>query len=210
MSAQATSTKANHRPASRSQRTLQPPKAAQPRQRPLHLPPLPPQPRRRLHPTASDPRPDPTPPQPGPVGGAVIALIRVDRPWPGASPARRCADGWKVVDHRLQHGHIGDACGGDRRGKGQPLSVADQVQLGPGLAAIDGICAHVVPAFGAHAPPSPRWRASSPAGPARRAGQARRGTAGRTRPPWPTRPAAAMRSRASRSQARGRAAAARE
>jgi hypothetical protein len=208
MSAQATSTKANHRPASRSQRTCSRRKQPEPRQRPLHLPPLRPQPRRPLHPTPSDPRGDPTPSQPGAVGGAVVALVGVDRPWSGAPPARRCADWWAVVDHRLQHGHVGDACGGDCRGKGQPLSVADQVQFGPGLAAIDRICAHVVPRVWCARWPSPRSPVTSPACPARRADQGRRGGAGRTRQPRPTRSVAATWSRLSHSRARALAAAA--
>ena len=66
---------------------LRPPEAARPRQRPLHLPPMPSKARRRLDPTPGDPRPDPTPPWPGPVGLAVVALVRLDRRRPGAPPA---------------------------------------------------------------------------------------------------------------------------
>jgi hypothetical protein len=204
VSAQATSTKATTAPR-RGPSAPAAAEAAQPRQRPLHLPPLPP---RRLHPTPGNPRGDPTPPQPGAVGGAVVALVGVDRPWSGAPPARRCADWWDVVDHRLQHGHVGDVGGGDCRGKGQPLSVADQVQFGPGLAAIDRICAHVVPRVWCARWPSPRSPVTSPACPARRADQGRRGGAGRTRQPRPTRSVAATWSRLSHSRARALAAAA--
>jgi hypothetical protein len=74
---------------------LKPPAAAQPRQRPLHPPAMPPQQLRRLDPTPSNPRPDPTPPQPGAVARAVIALVsvqlpRTDRAAGRAGSGRQC------------------------------------------------------------------------------------------------------------------------
>jgi hypothetical protein len=66
---------------------LQPPEATQPRQRPLDLPAVAPKPGRRLDLTPSDPRLDPTAPQIGTVGSAVIA----GRRWCGADRHRAAA-----------------------------------------------------------------------------------------------------------------------
>jgi len=123
----------------------QAPIARQPRQRPLHPPAMPPQPGRRLNPTPSDPHGDPTTPQAGTVAGAVVALVRIQLAGPVAPPARRRAHRRDVVDHRLQHGHVRDVDSGHRCGKRQPVPLTDELDLGPWLAAIDRICANVVP-----------------------------------------------------------------
>jgi len=124
---------------------LQPPKATQPRQGPLDLPPMAPQPGRRLKLPPGDPRLDPTPAQPGPVGPAVIALICMDRTGAGAPPPRRCPDRWDVLHDGLEHGGVVNVGRGHHGGQGQPAAVTDQLQLGSRLATIDGICAHLVP-----------------------------------------------------------------
>jgi hypothetical protein len=124
---------------------LQPPPAAQPRQRPFHPPSVPSQPGRRLDPTPRDPRSDPTTPQPGTVGLAVIALVRMDLGGSDAPPPRRPADWRDVIQDGLKHRGVVDVGGGDRGGQRQPAAVADQVELAPRLATIDGICAHMVP-----------------------------------------------------------------
>jgi hypothetical protein len=185
-----------------------PPPAAQPRQRPLDLPTVAPKPSRGLDPTPRDPRGDPTPPQVRPVGAAVVALVSVDRVRPGAALTRGRADRRDIVDDRRKHGGVGDVGGGHHRGKRQPAPVADQVQLAPRLATIDWICANVVPRAWRARSWCPRWPATSPADPARRAGPRPPGGAGRTRPRSPTRPGGASTSPASHSQARRRAAAA--
>ena len=106
---------------------------------------MPTQPGRRLDPTPGDPCGDPTPAQIGSVGSAVIAFVGVDRAWPGAPMARRRTDRWNVIQDRLERGGVVDVGGGHRGGQGQPAAVADELELGPGLAPIDGICAYLVP-----------------------------------------------------------------
>jgi hypothetical protein len=63
----------------------------------------------------------------------------------GCADARRRTDRRDVIEDRLEHGGVVDVGGGDGRGQRQPTTVADQVELAPGLATIDGICAHLVP-----------------------------------------------------------------
>jgi hypothetical protein len=104
-----------------------------------------PQPGRGLDAASSDPRCDPAPAQVGAVGLAVEALVGVELARPGAPPTRRRADRRDIVDDRLQHGHVRDVGGGDHRGQRLPGRVAGKVDLGPGLATIDGICANVIP-----------------------------------------------------------------
>jgi hypothetical protein len=165
---------------------------------------MPPQPLRRLDPTPSDPRPDPMPPQPGAVARAVIALVSVQLAGSGPPPA-----GWgqhrrDIVQDRGEHGHVGDVGRRHYRGQRKPAPLAGEVDPGPRLAAVDRICAYVVPrAFGAH---TGRVHAGArPVQPARQ-----------TKPvqhllmeplehpgPWPTRSTGAMPSPASRSQVSG-------
>jgi hypothetical protein len=104
-----------------------------------------PKPRRRLDPTPSDPRGDPTPPQPGPVGSAVVPLVGVDLARSLAPLSRRRPDRRNVIQDGCEHDGVAGVGGGHRRRQRQPTAVADQVELGPRLATIDGICAHVVP-----------------------------------------------------------------
>jgi hypothetical protein len=67
-------------------------------------------------------------------------------PWPSGAPtARRRTDRRNVIQDRLEHDGVGHVGGGHDRGQRQPTTVADQVELAPGLATIDGICAHLVP-----------------------------------------------------------------
>jgi hypothetical protein len=187
---------------------LQAPEAAQPRQRPLDPPAVATKPRRRLHPAPGDSRSDPTTPQVRTVRAAVVCLVGVDLARPGAPTARRRTDRRDVVEDRLEHDGVVDVGGGDGRGQRQPTTVADQVELAPGLATIDGICAHLVP----HAWPArswcPHWPATSPAGPAHPAGPGPRDARRRTRRPSPTPLGGASMSPASRSRALGRAVAA--
>ena len=161
---------------------------------------MPPQPLRRLDPTPSDPRPDPTPPQPGAVARAVIALVSVQLAGSGPPPA-----GWgqhrrDIVQDRGEHGHVGDVGRRHDRGQRQPAPLAGEVDLGPRLAAIDRICANVVPRVWRARWPSPRSRVTSPAGPPDQAGPAPPDGAARTPRPWPTRSTGAMPSPASHSQ----------
>jgi hypothetical protein len=93
----------------------QAPIAAQPRQRPFDLPAVAAEPLRRLDPTPSDPRGDPTTPQPGTVAGAVVGLVRSQLAGSMTPPARRRAHRRDVVDHRLKHGHVREVGGGHRR-----------------------------------------------------------------------------------------------
>jgi hypothetical protein len=75
------------------------------------------------------------------------------------------------------------------------------VDLGPRLATIDGICANMVPHAWPARWPNPRSPATSPAGPARRAGPRPADGAAQIPPRWPTRQGGARRSPASRSRA---------
>jgi hypothetical protein len=169
---------------------------------------MPPQPLRRLDSTPSDPRPDPTPPQPGAVARAVIALVSVQLAGSGPPPA-----GWgqhrrDIVQDRGEHGHVGDVGRRHDRGQRKPAPLAGEVDLGPRLAAIDRICANVVPRVWRARWPSPRSRATSPTGPPDQAGPGPPDGAARTGPPWPTRSTGAMPSPATRSQVPGLAGAA--
>jgi hypothetical protein len=124
---------------------LQPPPAAQPGQRPLDLPPVPPKPGRGLHPTAGDPRPDPTPAQVRTVGRAVVGLVGVDLARSSAPLPRWRANRQDIVKDRFEHRGVIDVGGSDHDGKWLPATVAHHVELASRLATIDGICAHVVP-----------------------------------------------------------------
>jgi hypothetical protein len=96
-----------------------------------------PKPRRRLDPTAGDPWGDPTSAQPGPVGSAVVTLVGVDLARSLAPPSRRRADRRNVIQDGCEHGGVAGVGGGRRRRQRQPTAVADQVELGSRLAAID-------------------------------------------------------------------------
>jgi hypothetical protein len=108
-------------------------------------PAMPTQPGRRLDPTPGDPRPDPTALQVGPVRRTVVALVSVDRARPGAPPPSRRTDRRNVIQDRLERAGVVDVGGGHRGGQRQPATVADQVELASRLAAVDWICAHLVP-----------------------------------------------------------------
>jgi hypothetical protein len=84
------------------------------------------------------------------------------------------------------------------------------VQLAPGLATIDRICAHMVPHVWRARSWCPRSPSTSPARPAHPTDPGPPGGAGQTLPRWPTRSGAASRSPASRTRVPGPAAAARE
>jgi hypothetical protein len=170
-----------------------PPVARQPRQRPLDPPPVPAQPGRGLYPTPRDPRGDPTPAQVRPVGRMVVGLVGVDLAGPAAPPSRpraRRAHRGHVVRQCLEQQGVVDVGSRHRRGQRQAVPLADQVNLGSGLATIDGICADVVPPVWRARWRSPRWRATSPAGRPARGGRGPQGGAGRTRRRWPTGPGA--------------------
>jgi hypothetical protein len=103
---------------------LQPPEAAQPRQRPLNLPAVAPKPGRRLDLPPSDPRLDATPPWVGPVGSAVIALIGGELAGPGTPLACGRQDRRHLVHDGLEHGGVVDVGRGHHRRQGQPWGVA--------------------------------------------------------------------------------------
>jgi hypothetical protein len=161
----------------------QPSVARQPGQRPLHLPPVLPKPGRRLDPAPRGSRGAPTTPQPGLGGGAAVALVSVDLAWPGAPPPRRRTDRRDVVDDRRQHGHIDHVGGADRCGQRQPAARTGKGALGPRLPGSTEFAPTWSHAWRARWP-SPRWRVTSPAGRARRAGPGVRGAVPRTRRPW--------------------------
>jgi hypothetical protein len=165
---------------------LQPPPAAQPGQRPLDLPPVPPKPGRGLHPTAGDPRPDPTPAQVRTVGRAVVGLVGVDLARSSAPLSRWRANRRDIVEDRVEHGGVVDVGGGHHRSQRQPATIAHQVKLASRLATIDWICAHVVPRAWPARPWCPRSPATSPAGPARRGDPRPEGGVDQRRRRWPT------------------------
>jgi hypothetical protein len=92
-----------------------------------------------------DPRRDPTTPQISPVGRAVVPLIAVELAGPAAPPPRRRQHRRDIVQEGLEHGGVAHVGSGDHRGQRQPATVAEQMELGPRLATIDRICAHMVP-----------------------------------------------------------------
>ena len=167
-----------------------------------------PPPLRRLDATPSDPRPDPTPPQPGTVARAVIALVSVQLAGSGPPPPGWGQHRGDIIQDRGEHGHVGDIGRRHDRGQRQPAPLTGEVDLGPRLAAIDRICAYVVPRVWRAHWPSPRSRATSPTGPQDRAGPTPPGGVARTPRPWPTRSTGATPSLASRSQVPGLAGAA--
>jgi len=86
-------------------------------------------------------------PSPHPVTQRLVAhgLVGMDLGWPAPPTPGGHADRREVVQHGLEHGRvvcIGRAQDGRQR---QPAALAGQMQLGPGLAPIDRICAGQVP-----------------------------------------------------------------
>jgi len=75
----------------------------------------------------------------------VIGLIGIDLARPAPPPSRRRAHRGHVIQQRREQQDVRHVGGGDHGGQRQPAAVADQVELGPWLATIDGICANVVP-----------------------------------------------------------------
>jgi hypothetical protein len=151
---------------------------------------------------------DPTPPQPGAVARAVIALVSVQLAGSGPPPPGRGQHRRDIVQDRGEHGHVRDVGRRHDRGQRKPAPLAGELDLGPRLAAIDWICANVVPRVWRAHWPSPRSRATSPTGPPDQAGPAPPDGAARTPRPWPTRSTGAMPSPASHSQVPGLAGAA--
>ena len=167
-----------------------------------------PQPLRRLDPTPSDPRPDPTTAQRRAVAGAVIALVSVQLAGSGPPPAGQGQHRRDIVQDRGEHGHVGDVGRRHDRGQRQPAPLAGEVDLGPGMPRSTGFAPTWSPAFGAHT-----GRVHTRARPVQPARQ--------TKPvqdllmelleqarPWPTRSTGAMPSPATRSQVPGLAGAA--
>jgi hypothetical protein len=95
----------------------------------------------------------------------VGCLIGMNLPGSAASPPRRRQHRWDVAQHGLEYGGVGHVGGGDGRGQRQPAAVADQVDLRPGLATIDRICAHMIPRAWRARSWCPRSPATSPADP---------------------------------------------
>jgi hypothetical protein len=75
----------------------------------------------------------------------VVPLIGVDPVGPAAPATRRHAHRWDIVQEPLEDHAVVDVGGRQRDGKGEALAVGDKVELGSWLAAVDRICAHVVP-----------------------------------------------------------------
>ena len=109
-----------------------------------------PQPLRRLDPTPSDPRPDPTTAQRRAVAGAVIALVSVQLAGSGPPPAGQGQHRRDIVQDRGEHGHVGDVGRRHDRGQRQPAPLAGEVDLGPGMPRSTGFAPTWSPAFGAH------------------------------------------------------------
>ena len=111
---------------------------------------MPPQPLRRLDPTPSDPRRDPTPPQPGTVARAVIALVSVQLAGSGPPPP-----GWvstagtssKTAASMVTSEMLAAVT---TAVSGSPLPSQARWILDPGLPRSTGFAPTWSPAFGAH------------------------------------------------------------
>jgi hypothetical protein len=150
---------------------LQPPEAAQPRQRPLHPPAVPAKPGRGLHPTPGDPRPDPTPPKIGGVGAAVIPLVGVKLDGPGAPPPRRVRTAGTSSTTASNMVVSLTLAAVTAAVSGSPLPSQTRCSLLPGLPRSTGFA----PTWSPHAWPArsscPRSPGTSPTGPPSRAGR---------------------------------------
>jgi hypothetical protein len=123
----------------------QPPEAAQPGPGALDPPAVAAKPGRGLDHAAGDPRLDATPAQLGAAAAMVIRLVGVEFAGPSATPPGGHADRRDVVQHRLQHGGVvGVGRAYDHRQR-QPIRLASHMELGAGLASVDGVCAGQVP-----------------------------------------------------------------
>jgi hypothetical protein len=68
----------------------------------------------------------------------VMGLIGIDLARPASPPSRQRAHRGHVLQQRREQQGVVDVGGGYHGGQRQPAAVADQVKLGPWLAAIDG------------------------------------------------------------------------
>ena len=180
---------------------LQPPPAAQPRQRPLHPPAVASQPGGGLHPTPGDPAPDPSSPQIRPAVAGIVGLVSVERVRPASPPTQGAKHPRDVVEQRLQHRAVIDVGRGHHDGEREAAALTRDMELGSRLARSTGLA----PTWSPHAWRArswcPRWPGTSRPGRPARAGRVHRRGAARTHPPWPTLPSAARPSMANHSQA---------
>jgi hypothetical protein len=74
----------------------------------------------------------------------VIPLVGMDPVGPAALATRRRPHRWDIVQQPLEDHAVVDV-GRQRDRKGEALAVGNEVVLGSWLAAVDRICANVVP-----------------------------------------------------------------
>lgn len=115
---------------------LQPPVSIQPREGPLHNPPIAPQPLRAFHTPSGDPRGDPKPSQPKLLLGRIIGFVRMQLLGPLSGPAPRTLDRLNGIEGRFHHPAVVDV--GCREGHRQrdAVLVDHKMALRPLFAAI--------------------------------------------------------------------------
>jgi hypothetical protein len=116
----------------------QPPAPRQPRDRALRLPPVTPQPARRLDATAGDAHLDPPAGQVGAAAAMIVGLVGVALVRAATPPAGRRAYPGEVVKQRLEHHRIVGVGPSHQHRQWQPATVNRQVQLRPALARSTG------------------------------------------------------------------------
>lgn len=99
----------------------QPPVSIQPREGPLHNPPIAPQPLRAFHPPSGDARGDPMPSQPKPLLGRILGFVRRQLLGPLSGPAPSTLDRLNGIEGRFHHPAVVDV--GCREGNRQREAV---------------------------------------------------------------------------------------
>src|SRR4051812_29827614 len=116
----------------------QPPEVVQPRQGPLHVPAIFPQPAPVRRPPPRDVRTDAAPAQRPAMRVRVVAPIAIQAARPASGPARPAAYRWDRVHERDHRIDVGDIGGRRLRHQWYPARIGDDLVLAPLLATVDG------------------------------------------------------------------------
>jgi hypothetical protein len=103
------------------------------------------QPLRRLDPTAGDADLDPPLGKVAAAAALIVGLVGVNLLGAAVPTADRGPHLGDVVQQRLEHCRIGGVGRGYQQRQRQPGALSGQVELGPGLGAVDRVCAGQVP-----------------------------------------------------------------
>src|SRR3954470_18163486 len=116
----------------------QPPEVVQPRQGPLYVPSIFPQPAPVRRPPPRDLRTDAAPAQLPAMRVRVVAPIAIQAARPASGAARPAAHRWDRVHERDHRIDVGDIGGRRLRHERYPAGIGDDLVLAPLLAAVDG------------------------------------------------------------------------